>query len=329
MLRVRDLRVSYGDVVAVTDIDLDLASGETLALLGRSGSGKTTVLRAIAGLVTPDAGTIEIDGADLTAQPTHRRGIGLVFQDFALFPHLDVGENVAYGLRMQEVRDVEQRVADALAMVGLSGLERRRIDQLSGGQAQRVALARTLAPEPRLLLLDEPLGSLDPDLRGDLAAEVKQLLDVSGVPAIVVTHDTDEAFALGDRLAVIVDGRIAAAGSPADVWRYPGSVEVARLVGHRSFVNATVAAGTARMGDIEIPIEAADGPTDLLVLPGAATTPGPIDATVADVRYRGPDWVVTVGVPGGTVELALEGHTAIGTSMSVALDATGLIALGH
>lgn len=328
MLRVRDLRVSYGDVVAVADIDLDLAAGETLALLGRSGSGKTTVLKAIAGLVARDAGTIEIDGADLTLQPTHRRGIGLVFQDFALFPHLDVGENIAYGLRMQGAREVEQRVADALAMVGLTGLERRRIDQLSGGQAQRVALARTLAPEPRLLLLDEPLGSLDPDLRGGLAADLKRLLNESGVPAIVVTHDTDEAFALGDRLAVIVDGRIAAEGSPAGVWRNPGSVEVARLVGHRSFVRATIDAGTARIGDAAIPLDAADGPTDLVVLPGAATSPGPIDATVTDIRYRGPDWVATVSVPGGAVEINLAGPLALGTTTSVALDPTGLVAIG-
>ena len=327
MLRVRDLEVRYGDLVAVADIDLDLEQGETLALLGRSGSGKTTVLKAIAGLVPTTRGTIEVDGVGLDGVPAHRRDVGLVFQDFALFPHLDVGDNVAYGLRMHDIDGIEARVADALEMVGLSGMERRRIDQLSGGQAQRVALARTLAPRPRLLLLDEPLGSLDPDLRAGLAVEVKRLLDDTGVPTIVVTHDTAEAFALGDRLAVIVDGHIAASGTPAEVWRDPGSEAVARLVGHRSIVPVEVSAGIAGVGDASIPVAAPDGPAELLVLPGAATAPGPVTATVTATRYRGPDWVATVDLGDGSIDVATDVPPEIGGRLGITIDPDGVVVL--
>lgn len=327
MLAVSDLRVRYGDLVAVHDIDLDLATGETLALLGRSGSGKTTVLKAIAGLVEIDSGTITLDGADLTSIPPHRRNIGLVFQDFALFPHLDVGDNVAYGLRMRDRGDIAGRVAAILEVVGMPGMERRRIDQLSGGQAQRIALARTLATEPRLLLLDEPLGSLDPDLRSAVAAELKALLDRTGVPTIVVTHDTEEAFSFGDRVAVIVDGRIARTGTPHQVWEEPGTVEVARIVGHRGIVPATIRSSEARIGEAALRVEAADGQVNLLVRPDATVTPGPIEAEVIDVRYRGPDWVALAQVGEGTVEVALRSRVESGSVIGVTIDPSGVTVL--
>lgn len=327
MLRVRGLQVSYGDLVAVTDLDLDLADGETLALLGRSGSGKTTVLRAIAGLVPIERGTIEVDGTDQEALPTHRRRIGLVFQDFALFPHLDVGENVAYGLRMGAGGDVDARVAAALQMVGLEGMERRRIDQLSGGQAQRVALARTLAPRPRLLLLDEPLGSLDPDLRTSLAGELQRLLERTGVPTIVVTHDTDEAFALGDRVAILVDGRVEVAGPPDEVWAEPRTVAAARVVGHRGIVPAMIQGGVATAGAARLPVAAADGEATLLVRPGAATVPGTVAVRVEETRYRGPEWVATVTLGEGSIELALPAPPEPGEVVMISIDPAGVTTL--
>jgi thiamine transport system ATP-binding protein len=327
MLHVRDLRVSYGDVVAVRDVGIDLDVGETLALLGRSGSGKTTILRAIAGLVHLDGGTVELDGRDVTTVPTHRRGIGMVFQDFALFPHLDVFDNVAYGLRTTGADDIDRRVRDALVLVGLDGLEGRRIDQLSGGQAQRVALARTIVTEPDLLLLDEPLGSLDRDLRSELAEELHDLLQRTGIPTIVVTHDTEEAFALGDRIAVVVDGTIAVVGTPDEVWASPGTTEAARLVGHRNLVPAVVRDGIASVGETSIPVAAPDGPTTLLLVPGAITPSGDIEATVLAVRYRGPRWVGIVHMGGATVEVPLRDRVEPGASIAISIDATGVIAL--
>jgi thiamine transport system ATP-binding protein len=327
MLQVRDLRVSYGDVVAVADIDFDLAGGETLALLGHSGSGKTTVLKAIAGLVPIDGGTIELDGRDLTAIPTHRRGVGLVFQDFALFPHLDVGANVGYGLRMAGITDVEAPVAAALELVGLSGYAKRRIDQLSGGQAQRVALARTLAAEPRLLLLDEPLGSLDPDLRTGLATELDELLHRTGIPTIVVTHDTAEAFALGDRLAVIVDGHIAVSGRPQQVWLDPGSEEAARLLGHRNLLHAHVTDGVAEVGSARIPVEGPNGRVTLLARPGSVELDGDVEARVVTARYRGPDWIATVRLGDDTVEVPLPDRPRSGSIVRIDIDPAGIVSL--
>jgi thiamine transport system ATP-binding protein len=186
-------------------VSLAVKTGEIVALLGPSGCGKSTLLRVIAGLQVPDAGTVRWDGDDLSGVPPHRRGVGLVFQDLQLFPHKDVGANVAFGLRMQGAgrSATASRVALLLDMVGLPGFERRRVATLSGGEAQRVALARALAPEPRVLLLDEPLGALDRDLHDRLAAEVRDLLRHVGITAIHVTHDVEEARTIGDRFVVL------------------------------------------------------------------------------------------------------------------------------
>jgi thiamine transport system ATP-binding protein len=205
MLDVSDVLVRFDGRAVLDDVSLHVATGEIVALLGPSGCGKSTLLRVIAGLHVPDAGRVAWNGEDLTGVPPHRRGIGLVFQDLQLFPHKDVGANVAFGLRMQGVEKQErrERVGRLLDLVGLPGYEDRRTSTLSGGEAQRVALARSLAPEPRLLLLDEPLGALDRDLHDRLAVDVRALLQRVGITAIHVTHDEAEARTIGDRLVVL------------------------------------------------------------------------------------------------------------------------------
>jgi thiamine transport system ATP-binding protein len=205
MLDVTDVVVRFDGRAVLDGVSLQVATGEIVALLGPSGCGKSTLLRVIAGLHLPDAGGVAWNGEDLAGVPPHRRGIGLVFQDLQLFPHKDVGANVAFGLRMQgmEKRERNERVARLLALVGLPGYEHRGTSTLSGGEAQRVALARSLAPEPRLLLLDEPLGALDRDLHDRLAVDVRALLQRVGITAIHVTHDEAEARTIGDRLVVL------------------------------------------------------------------------------------------------------------------------------
>ncbi len=205
MLDVCDVVVRFDGRTVLDGVSLHVATGEIVALLGPSGSGKSTLLRVIAGLHIPEAGRVAWNGEDLAGVPPHRRGIGLVFQDLQLFPHKDVGANVAFGLRMQGVDtdDRREQVARLLELVGLPGYEHRRPSTLSGGEAQRVALARSLAPEPRLLLLDEPLGALDRDLHDRLAVEVRALLQRVGITAIHVTHDEQEARTIGDRLVVL------------------------------------------------------------------------------------------------------------------------------
>ena len=205
MLAVRDVTVSYGGVPVLDGIDLDVGPSEIVALLGPSGSGKSTLLRVIAGIVRPDRGRVDIDGADVTDTPTHRRSVGMVFQDEQLFPHLDVGENVAFGLRMAGMPRPERRrrATELLTSVGLAGFDRRSIDRLSGGEAKRVALVRSLAPEPRVLLLDEPLTGLDLDLRMRLAEDIAAVLRSTRTAALWVTHDAEEAQVVADRVVLL------------------------------------------------------------------------------------------------------------------------------
>jgi thiamine transport system ATP-binding protein len=233
MLGVTGLTVTYDGFTAVDGIDLEVADGEIVCILGPSGSGKSSLLRAIAGLEPDARGVVSWDGDDLAGVPSHRRGFGLMFQDHALFPHRDVQGNVAFGLRMQRLprAEIEARTARTLALVGLVGFERRRIRELSGGEQQRVALARALAAEPRLLMLDEPLGALDRALRERLVAELRALFVRLGLTTLFVTHDHDEAFALADRLVVMHAGRIEQLGAPAEVWQRPATAFVARFLG--------------------------------------------------------------------------------------------------
>lgn len=249
-LAVQDLVVRYPGtgrgapgVTAVAGVTLDVPVGEVLALLGPSGCGKSSLLRAVAGLEPPTSGAVTWDGVDLAAVPVHRRGFGLVFQDGQLFPHRDVAGNVAYGLRGLPRDARAARVAELLDLVGLPGYGRRPVATLSGGERQRVALARSLAPRPRLLLLDEPLSALDRSLRERLADDLRGALVATGTTALFVTHDQDEAATVADRVAVMSAGRLLQVAAPETLWRRPASREVAEFLGYRTFLGGDDAAG--------------------------------------------------------------------------------------
>jgi putative spermidine/putrescine transport system ATP-binding protein len=253
-IRLTGLRKSYGEVRALEGIDLEVSAGEFFTLLGPSGSGKTTTLRLIAGFERPDEGRVELAGEDVTGLPPDERNVNTVFQDYALFPHMSVGDNVAYGLRVKKVpkAEREQRVAEALAMVRLDGYQDRRPSQLSGGQRQRVALARALVNRPRVLLLDEPLGALDLKLRQQLQVELKRIQSEVGITFIYVTHDQDEALTMSDRIAVMDGGRVIQVGAPNEVYDEPESGFVAGFVGVSNL--------------LELPVERVDGDVATLKL---------------------------------------------------------------
>jgi ABC-type Fe3+/spermidine/putrescine transport system ATPase subunit len=259
MLEVRGVSKAFAGTSALEDVSFSVARGEILCLLGPSGCGKTTLLRIIAGLEYADRGQILLEGADLRGKPVHQRDLGLMFQEYALFPHKDVYGNVAFGLRMARLRraEIKRRVSEALALVGLTGFEDRAVHELSGGEQQRVALARSLAPRPRLLMLDEPLGSLDRALRERLMNELRQIIKPVGVTTVYVTHDQSEAFALGDRVAVMQQGCIEQIGPPEEVYRHPVSPFVARFLGMNNLLTGyTLDAEASRvetpLGEIQI-----------------------------------------------------------------------------
>jgi putative spermidine/putrescine transport system ATP-binding protein len=232
-IRLRGLTKRYGDFAAVDHVDLDVAKGEFFTLLGPSGSGKTTTLRLIAGFAIPDGGTVELRGSDVTGLPPYARDVNTVFQDYALFPHMTIGENVEYGPRIAKVPREERRrrAGEALELVRLSGYEKRTPAQLSGGQRQRVALARAVVNRPKVLLLDEPLGALDLKLRQEMQVELKRIQGDVGITFVYVTHDQEEALTMSDRLAVFNLGRIEQVGPPAEVYERPANTFVAGFVG--------------------------------------------------------------------------------------------------
>lgn len=274
---------SFGSLRVLANVQLEVAEGEVLALLGPSGSGKTTALRLLGGFESPDRGRILVRGEDVTTLPPARRRFGMVFQHYALFPHLSVGANVAFGLETQgwEKGRARRRVEEMLALVDLEGFEERRLDQTSGGQQQRVALARALAPEPSLLLLDEPLSNLDPTLRERTRSQLRDAIDRIGITTILVTHEQEEAFHLGDRVAVLHRGRLQQVGTPEDLYERPSNRFVATFVGRASVVPARLGAAADGWGEARIRL----------------------GREAPEIRWRG--LLASSLEPGGEVELAL------------------------
>ena len=287
-LSVRGLAVAYGNLRAVDGVDLDVAAGEIVALLGASGSGKSSLLRAVAGLEDVAGGEVAWDGRSMVRVPVHKRGFGLMFQDGQLFEHRDVGSNIAYGLTGLPRARRGERVREMLELVGLPGFERRRVTTLSGGQAQRVALARALAPAPRLLLLDEPLSALDRALREQLATDVRTILREGGTTALYVTHDQDEAMTVADRVGVMEAGRLLHLDTPQRLWTDPGSSKVARFLGFDVVGELALAPGALRV------VEAAEGEPGERGGSAQTETPETLPATVLASRLRRGQWEAEV-----------------------------------
>jgi ABC-type Fe3+/spermidine/putrescine transport system ATPase subunit len=316
LLEIRDLRKSYPDGWMLHDVSFAVEEGENLCLLGPSGCGKTTLLRLIAGLETPDGGQVLVNGVDVTHVPPHLRGFGLMFQEYALFPHKDVFGNVAFGLQMQGLsrETVAARVAEVLALVGLAGFERRDVNQLSGGERQRVALARSLAPQPCLLMLDEPLGALDRALRERLMDELPGILRRAGATAITVTHDQEEAFAVADRVVLMQAGRVVQVGTPEGVYRRPVSAWAAHFLGLTNLLDASIlrlgqvetAIGTLQVKDRQSEIGDLGSKVQLLIRPDAARLgevgPNLLVGVVVERTFRGEYYRLDVRHAGG-VEL--------------------------
>jgi putative spermidine/putrescine transport system ATP-binding protein len=313
-VRLTGVRKTFGDVVAVADLTLDVRAGEFFTMLGPSGSGKTTTLRVIAGFELADAGRVELHGVDVTGSPPYERPLNTVFQDYALFPHMSVADNVAYGLRVKGVgkRERRQRAAEALTMVRLPDLGERRPIQLSGGQRQRVALARALVNRPRVLLLDEPLGALDLKLRQEMQVELKSIQrELSErITFIYVTHDQDEALTMSDRIAVFSDGRIEQVGTPGDIYEHPANEFVATFVGTSNLITRDGRTYTVRPEKIRL---LGDDPaeSELQVVAG----------TVRDVAYLGSVTRYDVELADGGTIVVLRQN--LETSAAQALDTRG------
>jgi putative spermidine/putrescine transport system ATP-binding protein len=320
-VRLEGVVKRYGDVVAVAGVDLDVRDGEFFSMLGPSGSGKTTTLRMIAGFEVPTEGRVLLHGTDVTRLAPFERDVNTVFQDYALFPHMTVGDNVGYGLMVRKVprADRERRVADALRMVRLDGYERRKPGQLSGGQRQRVALARALVNRPRVLLLDEPLGALDLKLREEMQIELKRIQQEVGITFIYVTHDQEEALTMSDRLAVFNAGRIEQIGAPAEVYERPATRFVAGFVGTSNLLTGAAAqAILGRDGTFTIRPEKIR-----LTAPTEAPGDGEVaaDGTVRDVVYVGPDTRYHVALDAGAELMVTQQN--LRTSSTEALAAQG------
>ncbi len=333
MLRVEGISHAYQEVVALRGVTLAVASGDILCLLGPSGCGKTTLLRIIAGLETGYEGALYFADEDIGVLPAHQRGLGLMFQDFALFPHLSVAGNVAYGLKRRGYsrRQIAAKVAALLRQVGLEGLEKRDVATLSGGQKQRVALARSLAPSPRLLMLDEPLGALDAPLRDQLALELRAIIKAENLSAIYVTHDHREAYAVADRIAVMKQGRVQQQDSPRRLYHQPRTAFVARFLGLRNIfplddkpiiqqLAAAAQLGPSKTGQILI------HPSGIQLGPGSGAKPAlRFDARLQSAVFRGHHYDITVTLTAGlplTFAVAdIDAQPGAPVTVCIALDA--------
>lgn len=344
-LRLEAISHRYEGALALEDISLKIPAGEFFTLLGPSGCGKTTLLRIIAGFIHPTEGRVLLDGRDATRVPPHSRPVNTVFQRPTLFPHLNIFDNVAFGLRIARLpkAEIERRVVEALALVRLENLARRRSHELSGGQMQRVALARALVNQPKVLLLDEPLSALDLKIRLEMEVELRRVHRETGAAFVYVTHDQREGLALSDRIVVLNQGRVEAVGTPDEIYAMPASPFVARFVGDANVIPVEIVAVTAgeatvRLGDVTTVAPAgkvADcGPAWLVVRPEAArlsaasaTSGGPLTGTVRDLAFRGSSFSYRVQVPALNELLKVEqsvepgGAHEIGSDVMVSWDA--------
>lgn len=333
-VQVAGATVTFGPLCALDGVDLEVPHGEVLAVLGPSGSGKSTLLRAIAGLQPLAAGSVLLGGEPMDGIPAHRRGVGMMFQHHALFPHRDVAGNVGFGLLRQGHRgpEVQHRVDRMLELVGLAGFGPRSVSQLSGGEQQRVALARALAPSPKVLLLDEPMGALDRELRERLLQEVGALVRGLGLTVVAVTHDQAEAFTLADRILLLEGGRVRQIGTPEDVWSSPADAGVARLLGLGTLVAVSVRSGMAVGPWGPVAVEGPDGPAMLVVRPSAVLVEAgaPVEAQVAATTFRGAttqlDLVVADG-PDLRAEVPTRTAPRRGAAVRVRLDPEGVVRL--
>jgi len=347
-LRLEGIDKRFGPPPAppvLSGLSLEIAGGEVLALLGPSGSGKTTVLRTVAGFEAPDRGRVVLGGEDVTRLPPERRNFGMVFQHYALFPHLTVGGNVAFGLEGRGLTKgtIARRVEEALALVDLPGMAGRRVGEISGGQQQRVALARALAPEPRILLLDEPLSNLDPTLRERTRRELKRAIERVSITTLLVTHEQEEAFHLGDRVAVLYRGVLQQVGTPEELYQRPATRFVATFVGHASVLAGTFVPAADGRGAVRLHL-APDGaawegiaaeplapgePAEIVVRPESlrlapAGSPDALRGRVVERRYGGPFTAYHVAVGGADGEATTEIEVLAGADAAAPGDAVSV-----
>ncbi|WP_433528943.1 ABC transporter ATP-binding protein [Micromonospora sp. CA-263727] len=307
LVSIESVSRRFGEVRALEQVSLEIRQGEFFALLGPSGCGKTTLLRILAGFEHPDRGSVTLDGTDLLAVPAHRRPVNLMFQSYALFPHLSVAKNIAYGLERERVPkpEIRERVDEVLATVGLTGLDRRRPHQLSGGQRQRVALARAIVKRPRLLLLDEPLSALDKKVRAEMQLELKRLQHEVGITFVVVTHDQEEAMSLADRIAVMSEGRVRQIDAPVPLYKRPADLFVADFIGANNLIDGVLTVAGLRVPEVGVlpcpgsPV-AVGAPATLAVRPERVRlgVDAGLAGVVRDVTFFGGTTRVAVTVPG-------------------------------
>ncbi|WP_244808710.1 ABC transporter ATP-binding protein [Caballeronia zhejiangensis] len=340
-LKLVNLRKQFGEVVAIDDVSLDVSAGEFVTLLGASGSGKSTTLMAVAGFVEATSGEVLINGEGQSSQPPHKRDIGLVFQHYALFPHLSVEKNVAFPLEMRGLAksQINERVRRALDLVKLGSLGARKPSEMSGGQQQRVALARALVYEPSILLLDEPLGALDKSLREEMQWEIRRIQQSLAITTVAVTHDQHEAITMSDRIAVMRNGRIEQFGTPADIYERPRSRYIAEFMGSSNFLRGTVEhgadGGRLRLGrDTAVPLAPSAGTSpgksmDLVIRPErvrctpTAENPDAIPGAITGITYVGEAWQISVKLDSGgllTASHANDGELGFSPGDRVAID---------
>ena len=334
LIRLRDLCMAFDDELVLDNINLYINDSEFLTLLGPSGCGKTTTLRIIGGFTTPTSGDVTFDGVRINDVPPHKRQINTVFQKYALFPHLDVFENIAFGLRIAKVPEgeIRQRVTEMLEVVSLKGFDRRRIDQLSGGQQQRVAIARALVNRPKVLLLDEPLGALDLRLRKDMQNELKRIQQQMGITFIYVTHDQEEALTMSDTVVVMDKGRIQQIGTPEDIYNEPKNAFVADFIGESNILNGVMVRDkVVKMYGREFPCVdggfAPNEPVDVVIRPEdidiVPVEQGQLVGTVTSVTFKGMQYDIIVDFRGFKWLIQTTDHSPEGARIGVKIDPDG------